>query len=212
MLTRMRQIALHPGLVPANYLEQLRSNDANIDSASQAVVLTPEEKLKLQGCLAQAIEDCEECPICFQVLSNESRITSCAHPFCFAWYRVSYVHFWNNPNIFLLSITEILSRDPKCPLVWRPCFVHHTHLHSMLQDRRILAMADLIEPLPPTDLTQRPYKTEESENLGGGSSAKIEQLIHLLKLTPTTEKSLVFSQFTSFIDKVCMPLFKVDPF
>ncbi|KAF8897054.1 SNF2 superfamily protein [Gymnopilus junonius] len=171
MLTRMRQIALHPGLVPVNYLEQLRSTDANIGSASKAIALTPEEKFALQGRLAQAVEDCEECPICFQVLSNESRITTCAHPFCLA------------------CITEILSRDPKCPL-----------------DRRILTTADLIEPPPPTDLTQKPFRFEESESIRGGSSAKIEQLIHLLKLTPATEKSLVFSQFTSFIDKVAEAL------
>ena len=63
-------------------------------------------------------------------------------------------------------------------------------------------MADLIEPPPPTDLTQKPYPTEGSESLSGSPSAKIEQLIHLLKLTPQTEKSLVFSQFTTFIDKV----------
>lgn len=35
-----------------------------------------------------------------------------------------------------------------------------------------------------------------------GSSAKIEQLVHLLSLTPKTEKSLVFSQFTAFLDKI----------
>lgn len=66
-------------------------------------------------------------------------------------------------------------------------------------------MGDLIEALPPTELTQAPVRREEDEDLVGisaGSSAKIEQLIHLLKLTPSTEKSLVFSQFTSFMDKV----------
>lgn len=66
-------------------------------------------------------------------------------------------------------------------------------------------MSDLHEPPPPTDLTQIPIKEpEELDNAGmrGGSSAKIDQLVHLLRLTPPTEKSLVFSQFTSFLDKV----------
>ena len=66
-------------------------------------------------------------------------------------------------------------------------------------------MGDLIEPLPPTELTQVPVRREEDEDLTGiraGSSAKIDQLVNLLKLTPSTEKSLVFSQFTSFLDKV----------
>lgn len=66
-------------------------------------------------------------------------------------------------------------------------------------------MGDLIEPAPPTELTQAPVRREEDEDLTGlraGSSAKIDSLVNLLKLTPTTEKSLVFSQFTSFLDKV----------
>jgi SWI/SNF-related matrix-associated actin-dependent regulator of chromatin subfamily A3 len=48
------------------------------------------------------------------------------------------------------------------------------------------------------------HEEEEDEEETPAASAKIEQLIHLLKLTPTTEKSLVFSQFTSFLDKVCV--------
>ena len=66
-------------------------------------------------------------------------------------------------------------------------------------------MGDLIEPPAPTELTQALVRREEDEELVGiraGSSAKIDQLVHLLKLTPSTEKSLVFSQFTSFLDKV----------
>ena len=72
------------------------------------------------------------------------------------------------------------------------------------QDRRPLTAADLHEPPPPTDLTQRPIRDmeEEAHGIRAGSSAKIDQLVHLLNLTPPTEKSLVFSQFTSFLDKV----------
>jgi len=76
---------------------------------------------------------------------------------------------------------------------------------TYLQDRRPLTAADLFEPPPPTDMTQKPFVDEEGEEIEGfrkGSSAKIDQLVHLLKLTPSTEKSLVFSQFTSFLDKV----------
>lgn len=72
-------------------------------------------------------------------------------------------------------------------------------------DRRPITMGDLIEPPPPTELTQVPVRRDEDEDrssIRSGSSAKIEQLTHLLKLTPSTEKSLVFSQFTSFLDKV----------
>ncbi len=47
-----------------------------------------------------------------------------------------------------------------------------------------------------------PDDEDKEDELRSGSSAKIDQLIHLLQLTPYTEKSLVFSQFTSFLDKV----------
>lgn len=74
------------------------------------------------------------------------------------------------------------------------------------QDRRPITVGDLIEPLPPTELTQIRVREEDNEDtnassLRGGSSAKIDQLVHLLQLTPATEKSLVFSQFTGFLDK-----------
>ncbi|KAF8200953.1 SNF2 family N-terminal domain-containing protein [Pholiota molesta] len=175
MLTRMRQIALHPGLIPASYLQELRKAEANDHAEGSATFITPAEKQRLRELLAQAIEDCEECPICFGVLPNDARITSCAHMFCLA------------------CITEIISRDPKCPM-----------------DRYALTMNDLHEPPPPTDLTQRPAKVndeeDESEGIRGGSSAKIDQLVHLLKLTPGSEKSLVFSQFTTFLDKIAESL------
>lgn len=65
-------------------------------------------------------------------------------------------------------------------------------------------MSDLIEPPPPTELTQIPVHRQEEETTGlrTGSSAKIDQLVRLLQLTPAGEKSLVFSQFTGFLDKV----------
>jgi SWI/SNF-related matrix-associated actin-dependent regulator of chromatin subfamily A3 len=72
-------------------------------------------------------------------------------------------------------------------------------------DRRVLGTGDLIEPPPPTELTQAPNLHDdknEAIHLRAGSSAKIDQLLHLLRLTPENEKSLVFSQFTTFLDKV----------
>ena len=67
-------------------------------------------------------------------------------------------------------------------------------------------MGDLIDPPPTTDLTQAAIRNddddENDDNSRTVSSAKIDQLIHLLRLTPSTDKSLVFSQFTSFLDKV----------
>ncbi|KAI0356200.1 hypothetical protein OH77DRAFT_1423798 [Trametes cingulata] len=177
LLTRMRQLALHPGLLPPDYLEQLRKDDEADENGPAPVQITPQERIRLQNLLAQAIEDCEECPICFGELS-EPRITFCGHSFCLA------------------CISEVIARDPKCPM-----------------DRRPLGMGSLIEPPPPTDLTQAPVRfddepEDEEDDLRTGSSAKIEQLITLLRLTPETDKSLVFSQFTSFLDKIAEALDK----
>ncbi|KAG1777727.1 SNF2 family N-terminal domain-containing protein [Suillus placidus] len=170
MLTRLRQVALHPGLLPPNYLEQLRATEDNEETARVALPVTQDQKRLLQGLLAKAIEDNEECPICFDVL-NDPRITACSHPFCLA------------------CISEVIARDPKCPM-----------------DRRTIGMGDLIEPPPPTELTQAPVRHDENEThdntLRTGSSAKIDQLIHLLQLISSDQKSLVFSQFTSFLDKI----------
>jgi len=84
MLTRLRQIALHPGLLPPNYLEQLRAAEDDKEAAHVALSITQDQKHRLQSLLVQAIEDNEECPICFCILNNP-RITACAHPFCLAW-------------------------------------------------------------------------------------------------------------------------------
>ncbi|KAI9449800.1 SNF2 family N-terminal domain-containing protein [Russula earlei] len=173
MLTRLRQLVLHPGLIPSDYIDQLRSMDDDRDDCR--IQITPEEKARLQSLLLQAIEDNEECPVCFGVL-DDARITSCSHRFCLA------------------CIMEAIARDPRCPM-----------------DRRSLRVGDLIEHPPPTELTQAPIQdveVDESTDLRTGSSAKIDQLLHLLRLTPENEKSLVFSQFTTFLDKIAKVLDK----
>ncbi|KAF8502088.1 SNF2 family N-terminal domain-containing protein [Russula emetica] len=168
MLTRLRQLVLHPGLIPSNYVEQLRHKDEDQDD--HRIEVTPEEKAHLQSLLLQAIEDNEECPVCFGVL-DDPRITACSHRFCLA------------------CIMEVITRDARCPM-----------------DRRALRMGDLIEPPPQTELTQMPIRTEddmdEATDIRTGSSSKIDQLLQLLRLTPENEKSLVFSQFTTFLDKI----------
>ena len=100
------------------------------------------------------------------------------------------------------SISEVIARDPKCPMV---CYLFSVSTGSLIhsQDRRPLTTQSLFAPPPPTDLTQAPAKQgSDRSNLCSGSSAKIDQLTHLLQLIPHDAKSLVFSQFTSFLDKV----------
>lgn len=81
----MRQLALHPGLLPPNYLAHLQNLASDTEEEGVAPAqITPQERIRLQNVLAQGIEDCEECPICFGEL-NEPRITFCGHMFCLAW-------------------------------------------------------------------------------------------------------------------------------
>ncbi|KAF8588628.1 hypothetical protein K439DRAFT_1651796 [Ramaria rubella] len=175
LLTRLRQLTLHPALVPPDYIDQLRTVSEDSNKPAPAIPITSQDRTKLSALLARAIEDREECPICFDTTSDP-RITPCAHVFCFA------------------CISEVISRDPKCPM-----------------DRRVINSSDLIEPPAPTDLTQAPTPSEPEDDTSGvrtGSSAKIDQLVHLLQLTPKTEKSLVFSQFTGFLSKIAEALEK----
>jgi len=83
MLTRLRQLVLHPGLIPANYLERLKMSEDS-DQPQSVVQVTPAERIRLQGMLFQAMEDNEECPICFSILTDP-RITPCTHAFCSPW-------------------------------------------------------------------------------------------------------------------------------
>jgi SWI/SNF-related matrix-associated actin-dependent regulator of chromatin subfamily A3 len=205
MLTRMRQLALHPGLVPSNYLEQLRQGIENDKAAHESSAITPGNRVHLQGILAQAIEDSEECPICFSELDHPM-ITGCAHIYCLPWLVCSQLETINVIDFFNASISEVIARDPKCPMVGTSGPSRHILSNTFLQDRRPIAMSDLVEPAPPIEFTQPcTHKLGEEEDAAGiraGPSDKINQLVHLLKLLPGTDKSLVFSQFTSFLYKI----------
>lgn len=74
-----------------------------------------------------------------------------------------------------------------------------------LQDRRPLRVQELIEPAAPSAEEDEQVNTATPEPIAMGDqipSAKVVQLIELLKMQPWDSKSLVFSQFTSFLDKV----------
>ena len=110
MLTRLRQITLHPGLVPADYLDQLRAETGEMEgvAAPSAAHIGPGERLRLQNLLARAIEEMEECPICFEYF-RDPRITTCAHIYCFE------------------CISHALRNDPRCPMVrWCPSKMHRS--------------------------------------------------------------------------------------
>lgn len=62
--SKLRQIALYPGLVPADYLNELKLDKPdNFDNAPRASTISPQEKARLQSILFHAEEDNEE--VCF---------------------------------------------------------------------------------------------------------------------------------------------------
>lgn len=67
---------------------------------------------------------------------------------------------------------------------------------------------DLIEPSPILESASGATEEEEesAEEKATETPPKIQQLIHLLRLQPKGDKSLVFSQFTSYLRKVCLSL------
>ncbi len=130
----MRQISLHPGLVPKNYIDELRAMLDSDDKSKPRVALRPEDKVRLQSQLLQAIEDSEECPICLDVPDSiNARITSCAHVFCIQWFVICSptCKCYNVP----FSITEILSRQGKCPMVGTS-FLVETVVHVLVGPSR----------------------------------------------------------------------------
>ena len=72
-----------------------------------------------------------------------------------------------------------------------------------------MSFGDLIEPSPivegASEATEEEGDSLAEEEATKTPPAKIEQLIHLLKLQPKGDKSVVFSQFTSYLRKVCVP-------
>ena len=64
MLTRLRQIVLHPGLIPSNYVQQLeravQEDRENVENKPGKLIrVTSSNKPQLQAMLAQMIEDSE---------------------------------------------------------------------------------------------------------------------------------------------------------
>lgn len=77
LMVEYRQIALHPGLVPADYLEQLKANQAAAEQRYADLVggVGPEEKARLQNILFRAEEDNEEVR-CSQTVFEQKPIPS----------------------------------------------------------------------------------------------------------------------------------------
>jgi SWI/SNF-related matrix-associated actin-dependent regulator of chromatin subfamily A3 len=138
--------------------------------AEAVVDLTEENKQALQNMLQLSIESQEDCPICLDTL-NDPVITRCAHIFCNA------------------CIERVIETQHKCPM----CRVE---LES-LQSTTVKPAKEVAAAVP---LTQEQIKDKES--LEKEASSKVEALLTILRASATdpTNKTIIFSQWTSFLD------------
>lgn len=70
MMTRLRQLCDHPGLIPDNFMDTLGGG-----------IVNPEDIERLVEVLRVAVDEREECVICFDTFTYPV-ITRCAHYFC----------------------------------------------------------------------------------------------------------------------------------
>ena len=92
LLTRLRQLALLSTLVPPNYIDDIQKDEQRHASTEN---LSDEVRRRLLFKLKAAVDDAEECPICFDALTKP-RITMCGHSYC------------------LDCITQVISTQAKC--------------------------------------------------------------------------------------------------
>jgi SWI/SNF-related matrix-associated actin-dependent regulator of chromatin subfamily A3 len=139
--------------------------------AEGIVDLTDENKEALQGMLRLSIESQEDCPICFETL-KDPLITRCAHIFC--------TH----------CLERVIEMQHKCPM----CRAELESLASTTVKPAVEAPAKLE---PPTQ-----DEIADKASLEQNTSSKVEQLLSILKASSKdkTTKTIVFSQWTSFLD------------
>lgn len=139
--------------------------------AEGVVDLTEENKVALQKMLQLSIESQEDCPICLDNY-KEPVITKCAHIFC------------------LNCIERVVETQHKCPM----CRAELDSVASttVRPAREISALA--------VPLTQA--QIADKTSLEKNTSTKIEALLDILKASSqdASNKTIVFSQWTSFLD------------
>ncbi|XP_048583769.1 helicase-like transcription factor isoform X2 [Nematostella vectensis] len=176
ILMRLRQLCLHPKLVESALSELERNmgvfaqGDDSDDDDDLDHDMSTE---RLINQLLQVLSSgvSEECPICLDPLDDPS-ITRCAHVFCTG------------------CLTDVIENErlaPRCPMCRAP--VNQNELVKVPEER----------------LREKETEKEagEEETAGRKSSAKIDALLKALDTLRGQDpsiKSLVVSQFTSFLD------------
>jgi len=177
LIMRMRQAACCPALVPKARLQAaLRSVQ---EAAASGVDLTPAEAIALLQKLRQALgaagaETPSECAICFEVLTEDNGrvLEGCGHAFCAPC--IERVHEGDNRT---------------CPLCRAP-------FAAMLDVKALSETAAAAEGGEGGEVARGEEMAEELQ------SPKVSTVLALLQALPPGEKTLVFSNFTSFLDVI----------
>ncbi|KAJ4344512.1 uncharacterized protein N0V89_012255 [Didymosphaeria variabile] len=137
--------------------------------AEGIVDLTEENKSALQNILQLSIDSQEDCPICLDSYKDPI-ITKCAHIFCTA------------------CIERVIETQHKCPMC-------RAELDT-LATTTVKPAKDLAAPLPPTQ-----EQLADKDSLENNASSKVNALMSILKASAqdTTNKTIVFSQWTTFL-------------
>ncbi|KAI9591356.1 P-loop containing nucleoside triphosphate hydrolase protein [Syncephalis fuscata] len=192
MLMRMRQLCDHPSLCPESYLERLRTAVANHELSIQnipAAIHNEEAPInwddplvqRLVELLRDAIENGEDCCICLEALV-QGCITPCAHFFC------------------RMCIERVIATKPTCPMC-----------RKRIKSNQLLELPPtppLVENTQEIEEEEKGEKEKKEEHVSNTDrptlepSAKINALLTFLHATPVGIKSVVFSQWTSMLDKI----------
>ncbi|CAG5175025.1 uncharacterized protein ALTATR162_LOCUS10818 [Alternaria atra] len=140
--------------------------------AEGVVDLTEENKAALQKMLQLSIESQEDCPICLDIY-KEPVITKCAHIFC------------------TLCLERVIETQHKCPMC-------RAELESLATTT--VKPAKEISAAAPAPLTQD--QIADKASLEKNTSTKVEALLDILRASASdpTNKTIIFSQWTSFLD------------
>ncbi|KAF1945397.1 hypothetical protein EJ02DRAFT_369849 [Clathrospora elynae] len=139
--------------------------------AGGVVDLTEENKSALQKMLQLSIESQEDCPICLDTF-KQPVITKCAHVFC-------------TP-----CLERVIEVQHKCPMC-------RAELESLA--------STTVKPAKETSVKHPPLTQDQladNASLEKNTSTKVETLLDILKASSQdpTNKTIIFSQWTSFLD------------
>jgi SWI/SNF-related matrix-associated actin-dependent regulator of chromatin subfamily A3 len=140
--------------------------------AEGIVDLTEENKAALQAMLQLLIDSQEDCPICLDNFKNPV-ITKCAHSFCTA------------------CIEKVIEGQKKCPMCRADLESLNTTTVKPAQET-----SAKVEPAPTQD------ELADKASLEKNTSSKVEALLDILQATAQdpSNKTIIFSQWTSFLD------------